>query len=206
MPLKAQNSRLPISRLPFKADSDLVVVIGLGNPGRQYDGTRHNVGYEVLKVLGKRYSLNFKQDKYLYSQISRLNINETDILLAMPQTFMNESGRAVRQIILKNNISLDSILVVHDELDLQPGTVKLKFGGGFAGHNGLKSIFDHCKSQDFARLRIGIGKPNRNGADYVLSKFDKSEEVDIRTSIEIAADATISIVEDGFEATQNRLN
>ncbi len=209
MELRSQlkTSRHPqTNNLPFNIDRDLIAVVGLGNPGQQFDKTRHNVGFEAIKTIAEKYSADFKSDKYLHALVTKVDVKHKRLLLVMPQTFMNESGRTVKQVVVKQEVPLNSIVVIHDELDLEVGAVKLKFGGGFAGHNGLKSIFDHCKSNEFARVRIGIGRPTGKGADYVLTKFKSSEKELIDTAVQSAADAVLAIVEFGFSSAQNSFN
>ncbi len=188
--------------------SDLLVV-GLGNPGEKYAGTRHNVGVEVLEVLAERYHGRLKSAKgeVLTDDI---RIGAARVGLAFPLTFMNESGRAVAPLVRRHGLTddLEKLVIVHDELDLPVGRMKVKFGGGLAGHNGLKSITAHLHSQDYVRIRIGVGKPpgRQAGRDYVLRKPGKAERTELDIVVAEAADAVELLLTDGVEAAMGRFN
>jgi PTH1 family peptidyl-tRNA hydrolase len=188
------------------------LVVGLGNPGPQYAGTRHNVGEECLRLLADRHASTFKsgRDNSLIAE-ARFDAggDSTRVALAVPLTFMNDSGRAVSALVRRYRIeSPERIIVVHDELDLEPGVVKLKDGGGLAGHNGLRSIAQHLKSQDFLRVRIGVGKPpsKDRGAGHVLNKVPKRERDVLDVSVAIAADGVELIIADGIEAAMQDIH
>jgi PTH1 family peptidyl-tRNA hydrolase len=185
-----------------------LLVVGLGNPGADYDGTRHNVGADVVELLAERNHDRLKPTKQA-ATAAELRIGDARVVVAFPQTFMNESGRSVRDLVKRHGIeSHDAIVVVHDELDLDVGRVKLKAGGGLAGHNGLKSIKQHLHTQDFLRIRIGIGRPpgRQSVSDYVLRRPGKSDRVELDIAVETAADAVERIVAAGFDATMNDVN
>jgi peptidyl-tRNA hydrolase, PTH1 family len=185
-----------------------LLVVGLGNPGVKYVGTRHNVGADVVHMLAERHGGRLRLGKE-HAMVDEVRIGEHRVALAFPQTFMNESGRAVGALVRRFGITdLANVVVVHDELDLPVGRMKVKFGGGLAGHNGLKSIRDHVHSVDFVRIRIGVGKPpsSREGADHVLRKAGKAEQAEIDITLEEAADAVESLLANGLEATMNRYN
>jgi PTH1 family peptidyl-tRNA hydrolase len=189
------------------------LVVGLGNPGPKYAGTRHNVGEECLRLLADRHTATFKagRDNSLIAEarFDTRGSNSTRVALAFPLTFMNDSGRAVSALVRRYRIeSPERIIVVHDELDLEPGVVKLKDGGGLAGHNGLRSIAQHLKSQDFLRVRIGVGKPpsKDRGAGHVLNKVPKRERDVLDVSVAIAADAVELIIADGIEAAMQDIH
>ena len=187
------------------------LVVGLGNPGPKFIGTRHNVGEDVIKVLAERTRSSLKggRDNALTAE-TRLPGSDGDerIILAFPITYMNESGQAVGALVRRFRIpSAEQIIVVHDELDLAPGEMKVKVGGGLAGHNGLRSMKQHLHSQDFVRVRIGVGKPPSGaGKNYVLSKVPKRERELLDITIANAADAVEMIVSDGVDAAMRRYN
>jgi PTH1 family peptidyl-tRNA hydrolase len=180
----------------------------LGNPGKKYENTRHNVGFEVLDRFATKHGGKFKRTKEL-AFCSDIRVSGEKIILAKPTTFMNESGLAVQQLVRKHDLeTLDALLIIHDELDLKPGTLKVKLHGGLAGHNGLKSISKHLKSNDFGRLRIGVGKPPQSqlGKNYVLKPPSRSDRVAINNCIEKAIDAIEAILSHGYEMTMNEFN
>ena len=184
------------------------LVVGVGNPGRKYEGSRHNVGFDAIELLASRFNSSMKssRDRALVAEI---NHDGNRFVLAMPTTFMNESGNAVGP--LARRYAIDepaNIIVVHDELDLEPGIVKVKIGGGLAGHNGLRSISSHLKTQDFVRVRIGVGKPpsKEDGADHVLSRVPANERKVLDIAVEIAADAVQLIISQGAQAAMQQIN
>jgi PTH1 family peptidyl-tRNA hydrolase len=196
--------------------SDLLVV-GLGNPGAEYANTRHNAGADTVALLASRHGERLKKAKEraftAEVRVGRAGGAQGDTVkrmaLAFPQTYMNDSGLAVQQLVRRFGIDdLDRLVIVHDELDLEVGRLKVKVGGGLAGHNGLKSIVAHLKSDAFVRVRIGVGKPRHKdvGADHVLSKPSKKDREELAIVIEEAADAVEMILTDGAAAAMNRVN
>jgi PTH1 family peptidyl-tRNA hydrolase len=187
------------------------LVVGLGNPGPKYIGTRHNVGEDVVKLLAERHREQLKggRDNALTAE-TRFGApgNDERVVLSFPITYMNESGQAVGAQVRRYRIpSVDRIIVIHDELDLDPGVLRVKEGGGLAGHNGLRSITAHTKSQDYLRIRIGVGKPPSGaGKNYVLSKVPKSERERLDIAVVDAADAVELIISDGVDAAMRRYN
>lgn len=188
------------------------LIVGLGNPGTKYSRTRHNVGFEAIELLATRLNATLKagRDRALFAEINTTaNAQTKHLLLAMPTTFMNESGNAVGPLARRYAISDPlKIIIVHDELDLEPGVVKIKSGGGLAGHNGLASITQHLKTQDFLRVRIGVGKPpsKEQGGDHVLSKIPARERELLDISVQVAADAVQLIVTEGLDAAMRNIN
>lgn len=188
------------------------LIVGLGNPGTKYSRTRHNVGFETIELLANRLNATLKagRDRALFAEVNTtVNMQTKHLLLAMPTTFMNESGNAVGPLARRYAISDPlKIIVVHDELDLEPGVVKIKSGGGLAGHNGLASITQHLKTQDFLRVRIGVGKPpsKEQGGDHVLSKIPTRERELLDISVQVAADAVQLIVAEGLDAAMRNIN
>ncbi len=184
----------------------MLLVIGLGNPGREYEHTRHNVGFEVLDKVAREH--DYGSWKSLVSaKVAKGRIGEAEVLLGKPMTFMNLSGSAVGGLMRYFGLGPEALVVVHDDLDFEPGVVRLKQGGGHGGHNGLRSIFTHV-SQEFARVRVGIGKPISRvaGADYVLSGFDKHERTLVNEAIVLAAEAVAKIAKDGVRAAMAEFN
>ena len=192
-------------------------MVGLGNPGAEFDGTRHNVGAEVATVLAERHQGRLKSEKGLRSSACEVRIGGQRVLVAIPQTFMNESGQAVAPLVRRAGIAdpdgsdsglASRLIVVHDELDLPSGRIKIKAGGGTAGNNGLKSIESHLHTNGYLRVRVGIGKPpgRQPGADFVLRRPGVAERAVLAVAIEEAADAVEAIAVDGVEAAMNRFN
>jgi peptidyl-tRNA hydrolase, PTH1 family len=184
------------------------LVVGLGNPGREYAHTRHNVGAEAVALLVERAGAKFKagRDKAL---VADARVSGRRVILAFPTTYMNDSGLAVGALMRRHKLAEPSqLIVVHDELDLPPGTVRVKVGGGLAGNNGLRSITQHLKTQDYVRVRIGIGKPpsKERGADHVLSRLPKAQRDLLDIAIVTAADAVEILLADGPDAAMRQFN
>jgi PTH1 family peptidyl-tRNA hydrolase len=184
------------------------LIVGLGNPGKEYARTRHNVGEEVVALLAKRYSATLKagRDKAMVAEVT---IEGKRCVLAFPLTFMNLSGQSVGALARRYGIDDPAQLIVaHDELDLPPAQVRVKVGGGLAGNNGLRSITQHLKTQDYLRVRIGIGKPpsKEQGANHVLSRLGKAEREELDVAIQIAADAVEALVGRGPDAAMREFN
>jgi peptidyl-tRNA hydrolase, PTH1 family len=189
--------------------SDLLV-LGLGNPGERYSGTRHNVGVDVVQELARRHDGRLKVDTRLSASVAEVRIDLRRVVLAVPTTYMNESGQAAVALVRRFGIEdLRRLVVVHDELDLDPGRLKIKDGGGLAGHNGLRSLDAHLHSSDFLRIRLGVGKPPggpERGADWVLSKVPKRQREELDVMVAEAADAVEVIATDGPDAAMQRYN
>ncbi len=184
-----------------------LLVVGLGNPGAEYARTRHNVGAEVVELLASRHGARLRKGKER-AQADEVTIDGVRIALAVPLTYMNDSGDAVRLLAHRYGVEPTQIVIVHDELDLPVAALKLKAGGGLAGHNGLRSIKAHLHTDEFLRVRVGVGKPvsKERGVDHVLNKFAKAERVEIDVSIQQAADAVEAIARDGITAAMNACN
>lgn len=184
----------------------MYVVVGLGNPGQQYDSTRHNVGFEVIDALARQGATeNFRNSKRCL--VARAILAGQSCLLVKPQTFMNLSGEAVAPLAHFFKVPSHQVLVVHDELDFAPGAVRIKPSGGHGGHNGLRNLLVHLPG-DFPRVRIGIGKPRvkGQGADFVLGRFEGAERAVIVDAVDEAAQAVCWVLELGLEAAMGRIN
>jgi PTH1 family peptidyl-tRNA hydrolase len=186
--------------------SDLLVV-GLGNPGDDYAHTKHNVGADVVALLASRHGARMRRGKER-ALVDEVNIGGKRVALAIPLTWMNDSGESVRLLVRRYGVTPEQLVVVHDELDLPVAALRVKSGGGLAGHNGLRSITSHLHSDEFQRVRIGVGKPTskEQGADHVLSRFSKRERAEVDVTIEQAADAVERILTDGVDAAMNHYN
>lgn len=185
------------------------MVVGLGNPGPEFAGTRHNVGADAVAALAHRHGVTLRAEKGTRSLVGVADLDGDRVVLAVPTTYMNESGLAVRPLVERFALAdPEHLVVVHDELDLPPGRLQVKVGGGLAGHNGLRSIRDHLHSTEFARVRIGIGKPPdpRRGADHVLRRPGRSERDLLATMVALAADAAETLVTRGPEAAMRQVN
>jgi PTH1 family peptidyl-tRNA hydrolase len=183
-----------------------LLVAGLGNPGREYERTRHNAGWMVLDELARRHEGSFRSK--FSGQLAEIRLEDEKIAVLKPETYMNESGRSIGAAARFFKVEPGALLVVHDDVDLEPGRLQARLGGGLAGHNGLRSIAQALGTNDFLRLRIGVGRPGRGDqrsiSDYVLSKFDP--ETDVEALVERAADAVETIAADGLEEAQRRFN
>ncbi len=183
-------------------------MVGLGNPGDEYAGTRHNMGFEVVEMLASRHGAVLKAVRG-QAMAADVRIRDHRVGLVRPLTYYNESGRAVGPLVRRHGIEdLTRVVIVHDELDLPVGRLKIKGGGGLAGNNGLKSLQSHLHSADFTRIRVGIGKPpgRQSGADYVLRKPGKAERRELDVSVAEAADAVEAILRDGVPNAMNTFN
>ena len=183
-----------------------LLVAGLGNPGRQYERTRHNAGWLVLDELARRRGGSWRSK--FSGSLGEVRLDERRLGLLKPETYMNESGRSVAAAARFFKVDPGSLLVVHDDVDLEPGRLQARRGGGLAGHNGLRSLARHLGTQDFLRLRIGVGHPGRGDprsvSDWVLSPFEPQE--DVEALVACAVDAVEAITREGLEAAQARFN
>ncbi len=194
------------------------LVVGLGNPGPTYASTRHNVGFLVADELARRARANWSAPKGMRADVCEtvwtpggLGVPGTDpqrVVLAKPRTFMNEAGIAVARLAGFHRIDPAHVIAIHDELDLEPGQLRLKSGGGDNGHNGLKSLRSHLGTGDFLRVRFGIGRPpgRQDPADFVLAQIPASVRPDIDLEVQRAADAVEALLADGLDVAQNRFN
>jgi len=183
-----------------------LLVVGLGNPGREYERTRHNAGWLVLDELARRHGGSWRSK--FSGSLAEVRLGDAKLALLKPETYMNESGRSVGAAARFFKVPAEQVLVAHDDVDLESGRLQARSGGGLAGHNGLRSLGQHLGSQDFLRLRIGVGRPGRGDprsvADWVLSPFAPEEDADALVSR--SADAVETIVSEGLEAAQQKFN
>ena len=183
-----------------------LLVVGIGNPGRKYAGTRHNVGWMVCDELARRHGASFRSK--FSGELAETRVDGGRIALLKPGTYVNESGRSAAPAARFFKVDPGSLLVVHDEVDLGTGRLQARLGGGLAGHNGLRSVSQHLGTPEFLRLRVGVGRPERGDprpvADYVLSPFDPAD--DAEAIVRRAADAVETIVRDGLDEAQRRFN
>jgi PTH1 family peptidyl-tRNA hydrolase len=190
------------------ADDAPWLVVGLGNPGREYAGHRHNVGYLVADLLAARLGTKFGRAKRAHAEVAegRLGYGGPKLILTKPLTYMNLSGGAVSQLANFFKISVDTIVAVHDELDVPFGQVRAKRGGGEGGHNGLRSMSKSLGTKDYARVRFGIGRPpgRQDPADFVLSDFGSVERKELEFLVDRAADVVEAVVLEGVEWAQNK--
>jgi PTH1 family peptidyl-tRNA hydrolase len=184
------------------------LVVGLGNPGPQYATTRHNLGFLVADILSDRIGSGFKVHKKSGAEVATGRLGGLPIVLAKPRVYMNESGRQVGPLAKFYSVPPEDIIIVHDELDIEFGRIRLKFGGGVAGHNGLRSVASALGTNDFQRVRVGIGRPpgRKSGATFVLENFTSAERPEVPTICEQAADATELLVAQGIEPAQNTVH
>ena len=183
-----------------------LLVAGLGNPGREYERTRHNAGWLVLDELARRHGGSWRSK--FSGSLSELRLGDARVALLKPETYMNESGRSLGAAARFFKVEPEQVLVVHDDVDLETGRLQARAGGGLAGHNGLRSLAQHLGSQEFLRLRIGVGRPGRGDrrsvADWVLSPFAPEDDAD--ALLARSADAVEAIVGEGLQEAQQRFN
>jgi PTH1 family peptidyl-tRNA hydrolase len=188
--------------------ADPLLVVGLGNPGPRYEATRHNVGFMVADILAERLGAGFKVHKKSGAEVTTGRLAGRSVVLAKPRVYMNESGRQVGPLANFYSVAPADIIVIHDELDIEFGRIRLKLGGGEGGHNGLRSVVSALGTKNFQRVRIGIGRPpgRKDPATYVLENFTAAERPEVPTICEQAADATELLIRDGLEPAQNTVH
>lgn len=181
------------------------VIVGLGNPGRKYSDTRHNIGFRVLEEIARRYSIE-KEESRFDAIIGHIRIGGEKVLLVKPLTYMNLSGKAVQPLMRWFKLNLGDLIVIYDDMDLPSGTLRLRPQGGSGGHKGMASIIDRLGSQEFARIRIGIGRPDDEAIDWVLGKFSPTEQKLMEEAISQAASAVECWVKQGIDQAMNEYN
>jgi len=188
--------------------ADRWLIAGLGNPGEKYARTRHNAGAMVVDLLCERLGVTLKKTRFVAAAAAEARTGDVPLLLARTTTFMNESGPPIASLARKRDVPAERVVIVHDEIDLPFGALRLKFGGSTAGHNGLESVVSAFRSPNFLRVRIGVGRPpgRQDPIGYVLSPFASREREDVAVLIGNAADATLALVTDGLPSAQDRYN
>lgn len=182
------------------------LIVGLGNPGKAYAHTRHNIGFLCLNYFARKHQMVFSQRK-CYSQLARGKFGSYDLILAKPLTFMNQSGRAIAALIQNFELPLTNLIVIYDDMDLPFGQIRIRPKGGAGGHNGMKSIIEALGTEEFPRLRVGIGRPNAEAISYVLSTFSPQEKHRLnRHIIPRVAEALECLLNEGLEAVMNKFN
>lgn len=199
----------------------MILIVGLGNPGDKYGGTRHNIGFETLDALLKKYepldNTVWEENKKTKSQIKKVEICGVQVLLAKPQTYMNNSGMAVSLLLSFYKLNPKEMIIIHDELDLPLGKIQVRYGGGTAGHNGLESVLEYVKSKDFIRIRMGISKPRLKTENaeirshdatrsYVVSHFTEMEHKDVRNMKKHVQKQLEPLIQHGLETFMSKFN
>ncbi len=184
------------------------LIVGLGNPGDTYLDSRHNIGFSIVDALSKDCRSSFKRDRATFASTAKVKLGNTQVLLAKPVTFMNLSGVSLKALLKKYKFDLADILIVCDDLDLELGRIKIRPSGSSGGHHGLESIIDNIHSQDFVRLRVGIGRPHPNTetSDYVLSQFTRKEKPLVEKTIDSACKCCHSWATSSLAETMNLFN
>jgi peptidyl-tRNA hydrolase, PTH1 family len=184
----------------------MIAIVGLGNPGRRYRGTRHNLGSEVVDRIAAKLGVRLADDGF--ARTARAHFGRAAVVLAVPETYMNVSGQAVSDLARRRRVRPESLLIVYDDLDLPLGRLRLKPGNGAGGHNGVRSIIEELGTKAFPRLRVGIGRPPAGVAPetFVLERFTPKERTVVDEAVERAANAALAVLSDGLEAAMNRVN
>jgi PTH1 family peptidyl-tRNA hydrolase len=187
---------------------DLKVIVGLGNPGPKYTETRHNAGFWFIDEVARKYSATLRPEKKFHGEVAKISLEGKDIWLLKPDTFMNRSGLAVQSLMSFYRITAEQLLVAHDEIDLPPGTAKLKTGGGHGGHNGLRDIISQLGTNDFHRLRIGVGHPGSKDqvVDYVLHNASRDDRILIDRDIDDAVSVMPELASGALEQAMQKLH
>lgn len=185
----------------------MFLIVGLGNPGEEYEHTRHNAGFDTVDKIASEIGVRYWKNE-CGALTGKGAYHDIDVVLAKPQSYMNTSGGPVKQLMNAYDVSPDRLVVIHDELDIDPGTIRVKFGGGHAGHNGLRSICDKLGTRDWFRVRCGIGRPpgRMPVADYVLSLPKKDAADDFAQATDLGCEAALFLIEHGLEKTQQKFN
>jgi len=191
-----------------KENHRLYLIVGLGNPGRQYENTRHNLGFFVVQYLAKKFSLKLETSSLTKGFVAEGQWEGTRVYLLLPMTFMNNSGVAIKSIVVKKEIALENILVICDDLNLDFGQLRLRSKGGDGGHNGLSSVIQYLETEKFSRLRMGIDSPNgkKDVTDYVLEEFSKKEQNGLNDFIREAAECCLAWMRDGTNQAMEKYN
>lgn len=188
-----------------KIKDAMKLIVGLGNPGKKYEHTRHNMGFDVIDLFSELAQIDIDKDAFK-GLVGRGKVFDEDVYLLKPQTFMNLSGESVREIVSYFKIPKEDIIVIYDDLDLEPGKIRLRLSGSSGGHRGIQNIIEQLGTENIKRIRIGIGKPTYDTIDYVLGKPLKEEQVLIDEAIKKAVDALKEILKNNFDSAMNKYN
>jgi peptidyl-tRNA hydrolase, PTH1 family len=183
----------------------LKIIVGLGNPGRKYNNTRHNIGYMVIDRIAEKLGIIIDQNAFS-SKITSFMFFKQKVLLVKPVTYMNRSGEAIRDIINYFKITKEDLLIIYDDMDLSPGMIRLRLSGTSGAHKGMQNIIDNLNTNEIKRIRVGIGKPIKNGAEYVLKRPKKTEQTAINFAINKASNAVLDYLKNDFMYAMNRYN
>ena len=185
----------------------MYLVVGLGNPENDYSQTRHNMGFNAINKIAEEYKINVNKNKYkgLYGNGT---IEGQKVILLKPQTYMNLSGKSIKEVVDFYKIDLDNIIVIYDDIDIEPGKIKIRKSGGSGSHNGMKSVVEELKTESFKRVRIGIGAPEDKSdlIEYVIGAIPKEEKEKLNEGVELAKNAVIEILKDGIDKAMNKFN
>ncbi len=185
----------------------MYLVVGLGNPENDYSQTRHNMGFNAINKIAEEYKINVNKNKYkgLYGNGT---IEGQKVILLKPQTYMNLSGKSIKEVVDFYKIDLDNIIVIYDDIDIEPGKIKIRKSGGSGSHNGMKSVVEELKTESFKRVRIGIGAPEDKSdlIEYVIGAIPKEEKEKLNEGVELAKNAVIEILKDGIDKAMNKYN
>lgn len=185
----------------------MYLIVGLGNPEEEYDKTRHNMGFHVINKIAKKYNIEIKKNKFqgLYESFI---IENQKVILVKPQTYMNLSGNCVKEFVDFYKIEKEKIIIIYDDMDIEPGEIKIKKKGRSAGHNGIKSIIEILGTEEFSRIRIGIGRPQYkdNKIDYVIGNIPEEDIQKLERGVDKAKDAVIEILKNGIDTAMNKFN
>ncbi len=210
--LAMTSERLLNSCLSYYPYSTMKLIVGLGNPGNQYAHSRHNIGFMCVSRFAKERDWGFEKKEGL-ARTAHGRIDSEEIVLARPQTFMNASGEAVKKLVIKYHVKPEDLIVVHDEMDLRLGIIRIRQGGGTAGHNGVESVISELGTADFVRVRVGVGHPRDTGAEeqahvvgYVLGDFSGDEAEAIKKVIAEADQAIVTLIREGLDTAMNKFN
>lgn len=185
----------------------MFLIIGLGNPEKDYGNTRHNMGFNVINKIAQKYNIEINRTKFK-ALFGSGNINNEKVILLKPQTFMNLSGESVKEAIDFYKLDLENVLIIYDDIDLAPGKIRIKKNGGPGTHNGMKSIVQHLGTENFARLRIGIGKPKDNTdlVEYVIGYVSQEDKELLEDGVNLAVEAVDTIIKENIDSAMNKYN
>lgn len=185
----------------------MYLIVGLGNPESDYAQTRHNMGFHVINELAKQYGIDMVRKKFR-SEYENAIIEGQKVILVKPQTFMNVSGEAVIEFVNFYKIELDKIIIIYDDMDIEPGKIRIRKSGSPGSHNGMKSVVHFLNSENFPRIRVGIGKPkeDENVIEYVIGNIPEEEKKDLKTGVNLAKEAVVELLKNGIDSAMNRFN